>query len=89
MAIIRQNALTNSVTMFCNGALEFVENKDDMKTVDELIEEVIKMAYKFAEFSSGNREVAMAADMQKKAAKRTRKVVVEDEEDAELEDEVE
>ena len=43
MAIIRQNALTNAVTMFCNGALEFVPNKDDMKDTSELVEEVIKM----------------------------------------------
>ena len=85
MAIIRQNALTNAVTMFCNGALEFVPNKDDMKNTDELIEEVIKMAYKFAEFSSGNREVALADDIAKKANKRARKVVVEDDEEDEVE----
>lgn len=85
IAIIRQNALTNAVTMFCNGALEFVPNKEDMKSVDELVEEVIKMAYAFAEFSSGNREVRLAAEMEKKAAKRARKVVQETEDEAEEE----
>jgi len=85
LAIIRQNALTNAVTMFCNGALEFVPNKDDMKSVDELIEEVIKMAYAFADFSSGQREVKLASVMEERASKRARKVVKTEEED-ELED---
>lgn len=88
LAIIRQNALTNAVTMFCNGALEFVPNKDDMKSVDELIEEVIKMAYAFAEFSSGQREVKLASVMEEKATKRARKIVKRDEEEDEVEDEV-
>ena len=86
IAIIRQNALTNAVTMFCNGALEFVPNKDEMKSVDELVEEVLKMAYAFAEFSSGNREVRLAADMEARANKRARKVVKEEEDEEETTD---
>jgi hypothetical protein len=84
-AIIRQNALTNAVTMFCNGALEFVAKKDELKSTDELIEEVVKMAYKFAEFSSGNREVQLAADMSARATKKAQKVLVQvpDEDDYE------
>ena len=87
LAIIRQNALTNAVTMFCNGALEFVPNKDEMKSVDELIEEVIKMAYAFADFSSGQREVKLATQMEERANKRARKVVKTEEEDEVSEEE--
>ena len=49
-SIIRQNALTNAVNLY-NGS-------EDKKTgiTDEDIEFVIKVAYKFAEFSSGHRE---------------------------------
>ena len=81
MAIIRQNALTNAVTMFCNGALEFVPGKDEMKSTDELIEEVLKMAYKFAEFSSGQREVALASNLAERASKQARRVIKEEDED--------
>lgn len=80
MAIIRQNALTNAVTMFCNGALEFVPGKDEMKSTDELIEEVLKMAYKFAEFSSGQREVALASNLAERASKQARRVIKDEDE---------
>jgi hypothetical protein len=49
MAIIRQNALTNAVNWWN------INNTVAMER-DEAIEEMIKIAYKFAEFSSGHRE---------------------------------
>ena len=59
-AIIRQNALTNAVQSV--GALLVNGNLSGM-TTDKFAEEVLNMAYKYAEFSSGQREVRLAADM--------------------------
>lgn len=48
-SIIRQNALTNAVAYFN-------ESGSGTKSLDEGVDEIIKIAYKFAEFTSGHRE---------------------------------
>lgn len=61
MAIIRQNALTNAVN-FVNG-LDY-----PFSGIDEKRDAVIETAYKFAEFSSGQREVKAAQEILKNKA---------------------
>jgi hypothetical protein len=58
LAIIRQNALTNAVSWY-NANVVPEENVDDEVTA----ERIIAMAYRFAEFSSGHREVAAVEQM--------------------------
>jgi hypothetical protein len=59
-AIIRQNALTNAVKLFEVQAA----TSDEAALTDEVAaERVIQIAYKFAEFSSGQREVRLAKDL--------------------------
>ncbi len=66
MAIIRQNALTNAVA----AVHHFYDNQPitDETIVppimfQEYTDMIIEAAYKFADFSSGNREVAMANEL--------------------------
>ena len=59
-AIIRQNALTNAV----NTVNKFLDTQPDAyKSLDGYTDEVIAVAYKYAEFSSGQREVRLAKDL--------------------------
>jgi hypothetical protein len=55
-AIIRQNALTNAVAI--------VSQRSDWRSedVDTVSERVIRLAYKFAEFTSGHREKRIAKE---------------------------
>ncbi len=59
-AIIRQNALTNAV-----NAVNQMQSLGltSHKTADEIANEVISLAYKFAEFSSGQREVRLTKEL--------------------------
>lgn len=59
VSIIRQNALTNAVNLITEAG--YVVDWD--KNSDEIIETVIKTAYKFYEFSSGQREVKIARSL--------------------------
>lgn len=66
MAIIRQNALTNA-----NATLAlFFDTNDVPPSVSEqdLAELVIDIAYKYAKFSSGQREVEIVNNMKKQVA---------------------
>lgn len=58
-AIIRQNALTNAVKA-CD---DYAEHTGKLLPLDEFIEQVISVAYKFAEFSSGQREIRMSKEL--------------------------
>ncbi len=57
-AIIRQNALTNAV----NAVARFTDGTP-RGTFDEYTDQILATAYKFAEFSSGQREVRLAKDL--------------------------
>jgi hypothetical protein len=67
MSIIRQNALTNA-----NAAVHHYMERNhgevtEPETVEAYIEMVIETAYKFAEFSSGQREAKAVAELRSKA----------------------
>jgi hypothetical protein len=64
MAIIRQNALTNAVNYY-NANVGMPSGL----AAEEAIESIIKMAYKFAEFSSGHREVRIERELAGKRGK--------------------
>lgn len=68
MCIIRQNALTNANTAV-GHYFELHEKQEVLpeapSTLEEYVEMVISTAYKFSEFSSGQREVKMVEDMRK------------------------
>lgn len=53
-AIIRQNALTNAVATLGRFTQD---NPAATQTLDELVEQIIEVAYKFTDFTSGQREV--------------------------------
>lgn len=71
MSIIRQNALTNArevlVCLYGNGddAYPGMPKAERQQYLDALAEDIFHLAYKFADFSSGQREVARAAEMAK------------------------
>lgn len=52
-SIIRQNALTNAVNTVMNSS-------EGIVATDETVERIIAIAYKFADFSSGQREVKLS-----------------------------
>lgn len=56
-AIVRQNALTN--------AREAVESFYNPESLDEAINKIIEVAYKFEEYTSGQREVNAADEIMK------------------------
>lgn len=58
MAIIRQNSLTNAVNWYNNLVGTEAEQDDDLVS-----ERIIAMAYRFAEFSSGQREARFVEEM--------------------------
>ncbi len=58
-AIIRQNALTNAVNAINNWG----DTEIGAGSLDEYTDLIIAQAYKFAEFSSGQREVRLAKDL--------------------------
>lgn len=58
-AIIRQNALTNAVNFFNNAGAPHMAGM----ALDEQADYVLKLAYKFAEFSSGQREMRLAKEL--------------------------
>lgn len=58
VAIIRQNALTNAV-----NSLEYTQLEEIPADEDAFIEMIIRRAYKFYEFSSGQREVKIARQL--------------------------
>jgi hypothetical protein len=62
MAIIRQNALTNAVNTVMGyvGTLPPDQATEYMENIEE---QVISIAYKYAEFSSGQREVRLVEEM--------------------------
>ncbi len=60
LAIIRQNALTNAVAVINNYGGEL----DAQLTLDEYTDKIIEIAYKFADFTSGQREVAAAKQLE-------------------------
>lgn len=76
-SIIRQNSLTNARELVCTVALRgkdtLGESKmwsDTQKQLETLSDEIIKIAYKFEEYSSGDREVkAVDALMNSEASK--------------------
>lgn len=59
-AIIRQNALTNAVKTIIEGG--FLDDKP-ATAVDEVIEEIIRVAYQFAAFSSGQSDATYLAKL--------------------------
>jgi hypothetical protein len=66
MAIIRQNALTNAVNWF--NRMPLVTEDADGNLIPppsdaDMAERIIAMAYRFAEFSSGQREVRVVDEM--------------------------
>ena len=65
MAIIRQNALTNAVQFFNS---QYYSTDTENPTIIEKADMVIELAYKFAEFSSGQREVKAAQEILKNKA---------------------
>jgi len=60
LAIIRQNALTNAMNAVNNydGG-----DRNALEKLDEYAERVINVAYKFAEFSSGQREIRLSKEL--------------------------
>lgn len=67
MAIIRQNALTNAVNAF-QHYLGFSPDNTAAGDLDDYVNQIIEIAYKFAEFTSGQREVAAAEAIVQKSA---------------------
>lgn len=69
MSIIRQNALTNAnkllETLVDNGVEFGGKETYDQITPEEWTEELVKIAYKLTEFSSGQREAKAVAEMSK------------------------
>lgn len=65
MSIIRQNALTNANAAVHNYMERNASEVTEPSTVDEYVEMVIHAAYKFTEFSSGQREAKAVAEMSK------------------------
>jgi hypothetical protein len=69
MSIIRQNALTNAREVVCGSYakdLTGMGTKDERRQhLDAVVEDILYVAYKFADFSSGQREVARAAEISK------------------------
>jgi hypothetical protein len=66
MAIIRQNALTNAVNLI-NSKFSQIVGADKTKAereqlADAYVEDVLRVAYKFADFSSGHREAKLARE---------------------------
>lgn len=57
-AIIRQNALTNAV----NAVINYTDGTP-RGSFDEYIDTIISTAYKFAEFSSGQREIRLTKEL--------------------------
>lgn len=55
-AIIRQNALTNAVKLIADGNYATPD-------LDATVEKVLATAYKFAEFSSGQREIRLTKEL--------------------------
>ena len=65
MSIIRQNALTNA-NAAVNNYYEFSTlDTGEIGSLDEYLEKVIETAYKFTDFSSGQREVKAVERMGK------------------------
>lgn len=64
MAIIRQNALTNAVNVVVNKSsvlLGVDKTKAEREQfLNALVEDILGIAYKFADFSSGHREAKLA-----------------------------
>lgn len=68
-AILRQNALTNArelVTAFLSVDIPNDGKKEVQKTFNSLADEVIRIAYMFEEFTSGDRERHAAEEIMKK-----------------------
>lgn len=65
MSIIRQNALTNANTAVHNFMERNASEVTEPSAVEEYVEMVIAAAYKFAEFSSGQREAKAVESMMK------------------------
>lgn len=61
MAIIRQNALTNAVNLWSNYLSTLPPEAAEEVLKDDVEERIIATAYKFANFSSGQREVQIAS----------------------------
>ncbi len=61
VSIMRQNALTNAVS-FLNSRVTGGQDVDDI-SLDDALEMVIETAYKFAEFTTGQREERMAREI--------------------------
>jgi len=59
-AIIRQNALTNAVKTVVDGR---VFDSAGLSTPDELIDEIIRLAYRYAGFSSGQADATLIAKL--------------------------
>lgn len=68
LAIIRQNALTNAVNFF--GA-NYFSTDPDQPTLAAKADMVIELAYKFADFSSGQREVKAMRELANKPGTRS------------------
>ena len=62
MSICRQSALKAAVDVFNVVGGATTRNLFDDKVLDEVAEQVIKLAYKFTDFSTGHREVKMVKD---------------------------
>jgi hypothetical protein len=66
MSIIRQNALTNArevvMAAYERGPINGQAKADRQQMLDTIAEDVLYLAYKFADFSSGQREVKQARD---------------------------
>lgn len=60
-AIIRQNALTNAVNLYTSH-LE-TQGAAGIGDWDKAVEHILGLAYKFAEFSSGQREIRLAKEL--------------------------
>lgn len=78
-SIIRQNSLTNARELLCHVYNDIPIKNDD--TINAIVNKIIEVAYKFEEYSSGDREVKAADEIiNKNKTKKTAKKTASEEE---------